>query len=188
MSTLGTKYRIGLNYFCINCNEPITPTSKSNFCNKKCKDNYRNRIIVMSDKSNVDISKLDDNNLDYYYSDKYITVNKFKDKVEVMTESINGGKPNMTPFDLKNFTIGENTKPTNLSKNWGKKIPALLDTKGYAMSRSEILEALNMPSVQEVKQYCDRLVKAKTILQDYNAERTPKYLYTTQKALSKANK
>lgn len=94
----------------------------------------------------------------------------------------------MTPFDLKNFTIGINTKPTNLSKNWGKKIPALLDSKTFAMSRSEILEALNMPSVQEVKQYCDRLVKAKTILQDYNAERTPKYLYTTQKALAKANK
>lgn len=80
------------------------------------------------------------------------------------------------------------TSGSQLRKNWANKIIDLLDKSDSLLTRSEIRDKLNMSSVQEVKQYADKLVKQEKIIAKSFDNAPSKYYYTTQKAIAKISK
>lgn len=92
-------------------------------------------------------------------------------------------------IDLKLFNKGSVVDSTTHGrKNWSDKIINTLDNSDSLMTRTELRDKLNMSSVQEVKQYCDKLVKSEKIIAKEFDNAPAKYYYTTQKALDRFNK
>lgn len=92
-------------------------------------------------------------------------------------------------INIKKFKEGKPIDSTQKGrKNWANKMVDLLDNSSDMLTRSEIRDKLQMSSVQEVKQYADKLVKQEKIIVKSFENAPAHYYYTTAKALAKANK